>query len=110
MLHCGNVGINRPRQGPSTDVSTATRKRRFEPRWTIQYRTSPLSSRPMRTVPFMARCPKCGYDWLQDGGTRRTLLELLRDHPSIKAYCMCCAGLWTISTEEQRAIGEALVE
>jgi len=64
----------------------------------------------MHTVPFMARCPKCGYDWLQDGYTRDTLLELLRDHPSIKAYCMCCAVLWTISPEEQGAISEALAE
>jgi len=42
-------------------------------------------------VPFLARCPKCGYEWLQDGYTRRTLLQLLDSSASIDAYCMRCA-------------------
>jgi len=69
-----------------------------------------LGSSAMQTVPFMARCPKCGYDWLQDGYTRETLLQLLRAQPGIKAYCMCCAVLWPIGVEEQQTISEALVE
>jgi hypothetical protein len=60
------------------------------------------------SVPFMARCPKCGYQWLQDSYTRHTLLSLLRTKSSIEAYCMRCAVLWPISTEEQRALTEQL--
>ena len=68
-----------------------------------------LGSPPMqRYVPFRARCPKCGYDWLQDGYTRRALLELLRKQSSIEAYCMRCAIVWPISAEEERAVSEAL--
>lgn len=44
-----------------------------------------FSSCPTQTVPFMARCPKCGYDSPQDGYTGEALLELLRAQPSIKA-------------------------
>jgi hypothetical protein len=60
------------------------------------------------SVPFMSRCPKCGYEWLQDGYTRHTLLSLLRTESRIEAYCMRCAVLWPISTEEQQALTEQL--
>jgi len=60
------------------------------------------------SVPFMARCPKCGYKWLQDGYTRHTLQSLLRTKSTIDAYCMRCAVLWPISTEEPPAGREVL--
>jgi hypothetical protein len=44
------------------------------------------------SVPVMARCPECGYEWLQDGYTRHTLPSLL----------------WPISTEERQALNEEL--
>jgi hypothetical protein len=56
------------------------------------------------SVPFMARCPKCGYEWLQDGYTRHTLLSLLHTKSNIEAYCVRCAVLWPISTQEQQAL------
>ena len=60
------------------------------------------------SVPFMSRCPKCGYQWLQDGYKRHTLLSLLRTRSTIEAYCMKCAVLWPISAEEQQALSEDL--
>jgi hypothetical protein len=63
-----------------------------------------------RYVPFKSRCPKCGYEWLQDGCTRRTLLELLSSESSIEAYCMRCAVLWPISVDEQHALREELTK
>ena len=83
---------------------------RMSARFVTEAGAMALSSTPMQTVPFMARCPNCGYDWLQDGYTRQTLIALLRAQPSIKAYCICCAVLWPISAEELRAISEALAE
>jgi hypothetical protein len=59
-------------------------------------------------VPFLARCPKCGYEWLQDGYTRRTLLQLLDRSASIDAYCMRCAVSWSISRQEQQALSAEL--
>jgi hypothetical protein len=61
-----------------------------------------------KSVCFTARCPKCGYPWLQDGYTRHTLLSLLRTRSTIEAYCTKCAVLWPISAEEQRALSEEL--
>jgi len=63
-----------------------------------------------RPCPFTSRCPKCGYQWLQDGYTRRALLELLNSECSIEAYCMRCAVLWPISLGEQHAPREALAK
>ena len=59
---------------------------------------------------FLARCPRCGYEWLQDGYTRGTLLQLLRSKSRIEAYCMRCAALWPISAAEQQAISGELAE
>jgi len=65
-------------------------------------------------VPFLARCPKCGYEWLQDGYTRRTLLQLLDSSASgcssasIDAYCMRCAVSWPISGQELQALSAEL--
>ncbi|HKF98689.1 MAG TPA: hypothetical protein VKB20_10555 [Steroidobacteraceae bacterium] len=59
-------------------------------------------------VPFLARCPKCGYEWLQDGYTRCTLLQLLDSSASIDAYCMRCAVSWPISRQEQQALSAEL--
>jgi hypothetical protein len=58
------------------------------------------------SVPFMSRCPRFGYQWLQGGYTRHTLLSLLRPRSTIEAYCMKCAVLWPISAEEKRALSE----
>ena len=63
-----------------------------------------------RYVPFKSRCPKCGYEWLQDGYTRRTLVELLSSKSSIEAYCMRCGVLWPINAEEQHALRAELVD
>jgi hypothetical protein len=60
-------------------------------------------------VSFLARCPKCGYEWLQDGYTRRTLLQLLDSSAGIDAYCMRCAASWPISRQEQQALSAELV-
>jgi hypothetical protein len=59
-------------------------------------------------LPFLARCPKCGYEWLQDGYTRRTLLQLLDSSARIDAYCMRCAVSWPISRQDQQALSAEL--
>jgi hypothetical protein len=61
-----------------------------------------------KSLCFMARCPRCGYDWLQDGYARHTLRSLLRTPSTIEAYCTRCAVLWPISAAEQRALSEEL--
>ena len=61
-----------------------------------------------QSVSLMARCPKCGYEWLQDGQTRDALLSLLRTRSIIEAYCVRCGVLWPISAEERQALSEEL--
>jgi hypothetical protein len=61
-----------------------------------------------RYLPFLARCPTCGYHWLQDGYTRRGLRHLLDSKSIIEAYCMRCAVLWPISAAELQALSEEL--
>lgn len=59
-------------------------------------------SRPMNEpMPFMSRCPRCGFWCLQDSYTRRTLLRLTNTDGNIQGYCIGCDGFWPINDHER---------
>jgi len=65
--------------------------------------------RPMsQSITFIATCPACGRQQLQDGYTRAALSRLLERGRIIEAYCLKCDGLWPISPEERAAMVGAL--
>lgn len=62
----------------------------------------PTRSRPRIT--FVSRCPKCSRLRLQQGYTRRILLNLLNRRSNIDACCINCNACWPISESERRAL------
>jgi hypothetical protein len=59
-----------------------------------------------QSVPFTSLCPKCKREWLQNGYTRRALLELLNTARAIEASCTPCNATWSVSDRERAGIAK----
>jgi hypothetical protein len=67
--------------------------------------------RPMNElIPFMSRCPRCGYRRLQDGYTHRVLRRLLNTNAIIEGYCATCDAFWPIGALERSGIALAFCD
>ena len=60
------------------------------------------------TTAFFATCPKCKHPRLQSGYERLELVESLDADQAIDAYCLQCAMVWTISTQERFLIARGI--
>jgi arsenate reductase len=61
-------------------------------------------------VAFVATCPTCGREELQNAFTRAALERLLNGGYPIEAYCSVCDEFWTVGIQKRVEIIEAVCD
>jgi arsenate reductase len=59
---------------------------------------------------FVATCPTCGHEQLQNAFTRAALERLINRGYPIEAYCTVCDEFWTVGIQERIEIIEAICD
>jgi hypothetical protein len=61
-----------------------------------------------QSLTFVATCPTCGRDELQDAFTCTALERLIDGCHPIEAYCTVCDEFWTVNVQKRVEIMDAV--